>query len=73
MIVKVQLPLSSSEGNAPALIYSEGRENRMFVSPDELPRDVVRAVQAGGGKAYFHLKIEGGELIFGVQAAPQPW
>jgi hypothetical protein len=69
MIVKVQLPLASSEETPLALIYDETKK---FVT--QVPvTDPLRAVMKGRAKAYFRAEIEKGSLVIESEVPPPPW
>jgi hypothetical protein len=77
MIVKVQIPLASTDPDPPALIYPESDAWREYMPMKKLPAPVKRACEAGDGKAYFYAHIarpdKGNMLDFGVQAPAQEW
>jgi hypothetical protein len=70
MIVKVQVPLASSETNAPALVYDEARSfNLYFACTPELMERLN-----GRPKAYFEAKLnEKQELELGQEVPMQRW
>lgn len=69
MIVKIQVPLSSSLKNPPALVYNEDRTVDFHIEVS-----VVADIMLERPKAYFHavLKKDGG-LVIGKEAGDQPW
>lgn len=74
MIVKVQIPLFSTDPFAPALVYDKTRKQYFGTTPvEELPDAVRNAVLARGGKAYFKMAEDGDLLIFGDEVETQDW
>ena len=69
MIVKVQLPLFSSEKNPPALIYNKDRKIYATVPVTE---EVVE-LMGDSAKEFFHAEIEDGNIVLGDKAPWQKW
>lgn len=69
MIVKVQRPLGSSEGDPPALVYDRDRtlHRLMPMSPE------VETALAGANKVFCEASIVGGELRLGRRVADPGW
>lgn len=70
MIVKVQLPLFSSEAELDALVYDE---HRTFEGVWPVTREVRQLFKRGEVKAYFHARIKGYTLLLGKRAPDQKW
>lgn len=70
MIVKVQVPIFSTEDQDLALIYNE---NRTF--QHQIPVDKhIKSKMRGEFKQFFHLeKFENGKITLGKQAVWQGW
>jgi hypothetical protein len=70
MIIKLQVPLASSEPNPKALVYNQDRSvEQMFpISPE------IMKLMKGRPKAYFVAKINADqELEILAEATPQSW
>ena len=72
IIVKVQVPMWSSEAEAPALIYNKGKDWLVTMRRDEMPEEVWKAA-VGTGKAYFYAELKGRDIVFGKEASRQEW
>lgn len=57
-VVKVQVPLMSTETNAPALVYDKPRRNQGFLQID----DDLKAAMKGAPKRFFEAEITKGEV-----------
>jgi len=73
MIVKVQLPLISNDGAAPALIYNKGKSVWIMRYLEELPPHVLALTKRPDQKGFFFAKIEGDVLVIGDEAPWQEW
>ena len=69
MIVKVQLPIVSSESAAFALIYNEERTLHLQVETDS----VQHLFNADELKVYYKSEIVDGELVFKDRVASPDW
>jgi hypothetical protein len=68
-IVKVQIPLVSSDPDAPAMIYDE-----LFTHMTQQHLDIATLHQmAGEPKVYFNATWSGESWQLGVRAANQKW
>lgn len=72
MILKVQVPLASSDPIAPALVYAEGRKHMRTIALHELPKEVLAAAVVTG-KAFFYAQLVAGRVRFHKQAPAQEW
>lgn len=68
-IVKVQVPLCSSEADAPCLVYDRNRQRQFFMPVDEQFRQDCAAT----GKAYYRVKVKGDEVTILERVKDQPW
>lgn len=74
MIVKVQLALSSSESEPPALVYNQGRSLCEFISVADMPESVVAIVKAAPmRKAFFKAALQGTILEFDREVSDPGW
>jgi hypothetical protein len=69
MIVKVQLPLSSSEADPPALVYDQARTWQFYM---EVTKE-LRARMKGRDKAFFNAERCGGKVVLLDEAPWQDW
>ena len=72
MIVKVQVPLASSDPNPPAMVYNRGKQWLALVGLNELPQRVIDAAKITG-KAYFRAELSGGDIVFHEQVPLPNW
>ena len=73
-VVKVQLPLASSDDLQPgegSLIYAEGRDRSIVGTP--VPPAVAAAVRKGGGKAFAYAEWDGRRWNVLRPAPRQEW
>lgn len=68
MIVKVQMPLASTEGPGLALVYDEERRFQEL-----LPKEWFEEVMGGRPKAYFRAEVVGRKLHLNAEVKPQKW
>lgn len=68
MILKVQLPLASTEINPPALVYNEDQSIYLH-----LPVENVSARMRGRPKVYFYATERDGDLYLDDEAPEQLW
>lgn len=74
LIVKVQVPLYSSDGNAGILVYDKNREIMTELSlRTRKERCELLRVLGGEPKGYFYAKMEDKELILMGVAPWQNW
>lgn len=69
MIVKIQRPLSISEVNPPALVYSRGRTFQRMIPMSP----VIEAALGKETKVYCEASLLNGELALGQRVGHQEW
>lgn len=73
MIVKVQLPLMTSDGEAPALIYNE---DKTWLKQVPITKYLLSLMERPGGyavKRYFEAWIDGDSIVMGSQVEDPGW
>lgn len=70
MIVKIQLPMSSTEYEPQALVYD--KDKKMIFCTLPISKDLVNRMD-GRLKGYFHAILKNGELTIGDGAPEQEW
>ena len=68
-IVKIQLPITSSEPDPPALAYDQSHS---YIAEVPITAELHRMMR-GRLKAYFHAKLEGDELVIGADVYGVQW
>jgi len=70
MIVKIQMPLSSSEKDPPCFVYNKDKSIEQFFS---IPEDLKNFMR-GRAKAYFYTEIDQEKRLVLKEEAPwQSW
>lgn len=73
MIVKIQVALSSSDGNlGQALIYDETREF-MYQTETEQEFKAIKKLMGDEIKKFFHAEIVDSQFVIGDEAEWQDW
>jgi hypothetical protein len=70
-IVKVQLPLESSEKDPPMLVYSEGKHPIYTMVP--VQERFAKELKMFPHKGYYRATLVGDQVTIGPRVKNQPW